>query len=213
MQNKATEMTTTALASSPRKRPTQPRSRATVDNILQAAQSIIASKGYAAATTNHIAKVAGVSIGTVYQYFPRKEAIVAALLEHAVIYGFLPVRAQLLASMHQPLAESVPKVLWLILAARKSNPLVFQPWPRTMAPDDADAGRLTPETYLYTTVHAFFQQHRAEIKIDCLDTAMSVCNYMCVGAMERYLCDPAPTLSEEALVQMLSAAALKYLTT
>lgn len=213
MQNKAQGMNATTLAAAPRKRPSQPRSRATVENILQAAESIIASKGYAAATTNHIAQVACVSIGTVYQYFPRKEAIVAVLLENAVIYGFLPVRTQLLASMNQPLAESVPKLLHLILEARKLNPLVFRQLPREVAPDSMDTCRLTPETYLYTTVYAFFEQHRAEIKIECLDTALSVCNYLCVGAMERYLCDPDPSLSEEALVQLLSAATLKYLTT
>ena len=60
-----------------RKSPTQQRARVTVDGILEAAQLIISKEGYDYATTNHIAEIAGVSIGTVYQYFPRKEAIVA----------------------------------------------------------------------------------------------------------------------------------------
>jgi AcrR family transcriptional regulator len=60
----------------PRKRPVQRRSRLTVDVILEAAARVFADRGYAGATTNHIAERAGVSIGSLYQYFPNKEALV-----------------------------------------------------------------------------------------------------------------------------------------
>jgi len=63
----------------PRKRPLQRRSRFTVDQILEAAARVFAERGYAGATTNHIAERAGVSIGSVYQYFPNKDAILVAL--------------------------------------------------------------------------------------------------------------------------------------
>ena len=65
----------------PRKQPVQHRSMATVDMILVAAAQVFEAHGYAAGTTNRIAIRAGVSIGTLYQYFPSKEAIAVALLE------------------------------------------------------------------------------------------------------------------------------------
>jgi len=65
----------------PRKKPTQQRSRQTVDAILEAAAQVLVEKGYAASTTNRIASRAGVSIGSLYQYFPNKDSIVMALLE------------------------------------------------------------------------------------------------------------------------------------
>jgi AcrR family transcriptional regulator len=68
----------------PRKPPVQKRSRTTVDEILMAAAQVFESHGYAAGTTNRIADRAGVSIGTVYQYFPSKEAIAVALLERHI---------------------------------------------------------------------------------------------------------------------------------
>jgi AcrR family transcriptional regulator len=68
----------------PRKCPLQKRSRATVDEILSAAAQVFEAHGYAAGTTNRIARRAGVSIGTLYQYFPSKEAIAVALLEQHV---------------------------------------------------------------------------------------------------------------------------------
>jgi AcrR family transcriptional regulator len=66
---------------SPRRKPTQERSRVTVDAIIEAAARVFEAQGYARTTTNHIALRAGVSIGSLYQYFPNKDAILVALLE------------------------------------------------------------------------------------------------------------------------------------
>jgi AcrR family transcriptional regulator len=63
------------------RRPTQKRARATVDAIIEAAGQLLVSKGRAAVTTNAVAERAGVSIGSLYQYFPNKEAIFQALQE------------------------------------------------------------------------------------------------------------------------------------
>jgi AcrR family transcriptional regulator len=77
-------MTTHKQRLEPRKQPLQKRSRATVDDILFAATQVFEEYGYAAGTTNRIAERAGVSIGTLYQYFPSKEAIAVALLEQHI---------------------------------------------------------------------------------------------------------------------------------
>ena len=64
-----------------RRTPRQPRSEATVDAILEAAFQLLEADGIEALTTNHIAERAGVSIGTLYQYFRGKQAILAALAQ------------------------------------------------------------------------------------------------------------------------------------
>ncbi|MEU4579077.1 MULTISPECIES: TetR/AcrR family transcriptional regulator [Nonomuraea] len=66
----------------PRKQPRQQRSRQTVAAILEAAAQLFQRHGYAGATTNKIAERAGVSIGSLYQYFPNKDALLVALAEH-----------------------------------------------------------------------------------------------------------------------------------
>lgn len=63
----------------PRKAPRQPRARATVDAIVEAAEQLTRKLGVEAWTTNHVAERAGVSIGTLYQYFPSKESLLTAL--------------------------------------------------------------------------------------------------------------------------------------
>jgi len=62
-----------------RRRPTQLRARQTVEAILDAVLRVLKREGAGAITTNRIAEVAGVSIGSLYQYFPDKQAIFAAL--------------------------------------------------------------------------------------------------------------------------------------
>ena len=67
-----------------RKSPKQERSKSIFDAILLAAARILPEQGFAKSTTNKIAELAGVSIGSLYQYFPNKESLVTALLERHV---------------------------------------------------------------------------------------------------------------------------------
>ena len=69
------------LQINPRKLASQERSRATVDALLEATTRVLLKEGYDRASTNRIAEVAGVSIGSLYQYFPSKEALVAAVID------------------------------------------------------------------------------------------------------------------------------------
>jgi AcrR family transcriptional regulator len=71
----------------PRKLPRQARSEATVEAILEAAAQVFECHGYAAGTTNRIAERAGVSIGSLYQYFPNKDAILVALVHRHLAEG------------------------------------------------------------------------------------------------------------------------------
>lgn len=64
-----------------RKQPVQRRSTVTVDAILEAAARILEQGGFTRYTTNAIAERAGVSVGSLYQYFPNRDALTAALIE------------------------------------------------------------------------------------------------------------------------------------
>jgi AcrR family transcriptional regulator len=64
-----------------KKLPKQDRSRITVEAIIEAAARIIEKGGLAALSTNRVAELAGVSVGSLYQYFPNKEALVEEVRE------------------------------------------------------------------------------------------------------------------------------------
>lgn len=64
-----------------KKKPTQGRSRQTVDALIEATALTIAERGWAGASTNRIAAKAGVSVGSLYQYFDSREDLLASLVE------------------------------------------------------------------------------------------------------------------------------------
>lgn len=74
-------MRTPLIDASPRKLPRQERSKATVEAIMAATAQVLVEHGYEGATTARVAERAGVSIGSLYQYFPNKESLVASLIE------------------------------------------------------------------------------------------------------------------------------------
>lgn len=78
---------------SPRKKPEQSRSVATCDAIVEAAARILERSGHARFTTNEVADLAGVSIGSLYQYFPNKDAITRALMEREQLALVVDVEA------------------------------------------------------------------------------------------------------------------------
>jgi len=77
-----------------RRRARQDRSRETVLGLLEAAAQVLRERGYAGATTNHIAERAGVSIGTIYQYFADKDELFDALVKQYFAEVVASVQAQ-----------------------------------------------------------------------------------------------------------------------
>lgn len=91
----------------PRKRPRQERSRVLFDALVEATQRVLANEGVEAVTTARVAEVAGVSIGSLYQYFPSREALIAAVIDHkleADIRELLPI---IEAMRHASLDEAI----------------------------------------------------------------------------------------------------------
>ena len=96
---------------SPRKAPRQARALVTVDAILEAAARIIASGGLAAYNTNAVAERAGVSIGSLYQYFGSKDALMAALIERQQAQQLASVATAISAFPADASLESIVRAL------------------------------------------------------------------------------------------------------
>lgn len=108
-------------APQPRKAPSQERSRSTVDAILIAAERLIGAQGSARVSTRRIAAVAGVSVGSFYQYFPNKQALYVALWRRFTEQILLAYEAAVDASVRLPLSEAIRVVVRAELGVRQRD--------------------------------------------------------------------------------------------
>jgi AcrR family transcriptional regulator len=106
----------------PRKRPRQARSKATVDTILEATTRVLVKQGFDGLSTNAVASAAGVSIGSLYQYFPNKEALVLALIDRHMEDMNAAILAELTRVAKLPLAEAARCVVELTIRAHAIDP-------------------------------------------------------------------------------------------
>lgn len=113
-------------ARKPRRKPLQERSKVTVDAIIEAtAQVLVAEGSYRSTTTNRIAERAGVSIGTLYQYFPNKDALILGLIQQrrAERVGVLLETVQSMAQ--QPLAGALRALIPLFVRMRREEDALY----------------------------------------------------------------------------------------
>src|SRR5271163_826425 len=106
----------------PRKPASQERSRVTVDALLEATARVLTKEGYDGASTNKIAAVAGVSIGSLYQYFPSKEALVAAVIDRHMHEMMQAVRGALAKVATRPIEVAARELVSVMLDAHRVNP-------------------------------------------------------------------------------------------
>src|SRR5829696_1592243 len=97
-------------STNPRKLPTQDRSKETVEAILQATALVLKREGYDRASTRRVAEVAevaGVSVGSLYQYFPNKESLVVALYNRHLRELISMFESRFEESVRAPLPEAI----------------------------------------------------------------------------------------------------------
>ncbi len=108
----------------PRKSPVQARSAATVEAILEAAARILESEGFEGYTTNAIAKRAGVSIGSLYQYFPNKDAVTAALVMADAVQLHDDVYAAAEVTAGEDFREQLKALIDVVVAHQLDRPVL-----------------------------------------------------------------------------------------
>ena len=159
----------------PRKIASQERSRATVDTLVEATARILVKEGFDKASTNRIAELAGVSVGSLYQYFPSKEALVAAVIERHQQEIMQTVRAELAGVMALPVEAAMRKLVAIAVQAHRVDPKLH----RVLAEQIPHVGKLEKLEIFsrenYTLFRTYLESHRDELRVDDLELASFVC--------------------------------------
>jgi AcrR family transcriptional regulator len=125
-----------ATSATPRKRPVQERSQATVTAILDATIRVLGEDG--ALTTTRVAEVAGVSVGTLYQYFGNREALINGVLADHLETAVAAVEEAAQAVVGLPRVEAGERVVRAFLEAKASRIHVSRALNRAFGPGMLD---------------------------------------------------------------------------
>jgi AcrR family transcriptional regulator len=106
------------VAFEPRKTPVQARSTVTVEAISEATIQVLLSQGAEGFTTTRVAERAGVSVGTLYQYYPNKQSLLFAVLEHHMNNVAARVEAVCESACYKPLAEMIKEMVEAFVDAK-----------------------------------------------------------------------------------------------
>lgn len=164
----------------PRKQAAQERSRATVDALVEATARILVREGFDKASTNRIAAEAGVSIGSLYQYFPGKEALVAAVMERHSRELATIARAALAQAAAEPIGTGVRRLVAAAVQAHRLDPelhrVLAEQIPRTGALEEVEV--FSRENV--ALFRRYLEDHRGEVRAPDLELAA----FVCVSAIE-----------------------------
>jgi AcrR family transcriptional regulator len=203
-------MSRRAIARAARKPPQQSRSRVTVSAILDAAVRIMDQEGADAATTTRIAEVAGVSVGTLYQYFGNRDSILDALQDREFERA-TEFMLRVLAAPHGPPGQIARRVIEGLLALYAACPALH----RLLV---VEGLRVTPtarvqafDMRMVSAIRAFFAHAGLPIRRRNHDVAAFVVyNSVRATMLARLLENPAG-LDDAALVEELSDLVVSYL--
>jgi AcrR family transcriptional regulator len=162
-------------ATKPRKQASQERSRATVAALVEATARILVSEGFDRASTNRIAEVAGVSVGSLYQYFPSKEALVLAVVERHNREIMEVIRHVLDEIESLPLDEAVHKLVAMAIDAHRVDPklhyVLSEQIPRTGPLEDVDSAL----RHAHAAFRAYLESRSDELEVADVGLAAFVC--------------------------------------
>lgn len=183
----------------PRKHASQQRSRATVDALVEATARILVREGFDKASTNRIAEVAGVSVGSLYQYYPGKEALVVAVIERHNQDIMQVVRGALAEVAAQPIEKGVRRLVAAAVEAHRIDPKLH----RVLAEQIPRTGRLENVEAFNRETHALFraylEDHAGEIRMTDLELATFVCGTSIEALTHTAVLHHSGMLSDEAV--------------
>jgi AcrR family transcriptional regulator len=199
----------------PRKTPSQARSKATVEAILGAAAHVFGGDGYAGATTDRIAARAGVSVGSLYQYFPNKDAILVALTERHIDAGFALIHALLAKALTDgPALESLlRRFVVAMIALHEHEPelhrVLFEEAP---LPASVRRQLRRRENELVTEVCALLLAH-PEVRIRSPNVTAYVLVHTVDALVHNFVLHPPHGIDPQALTRETVRMLFRHLTT
>ena len=194
-----------------RKRPQQQRSRQVVASLVDATAVCVGRHGFDGTTTPKIAEIAGVSVGSLYQYFDSKEDLLEALIERIgqEVTRVLSLGAQ--AGANLPFSQQTGIGIRGVLALLHTNEGLYlelvRNWHRVPTHRIADI----LEQHLLELTRVYFAKHHREVRVEDLHTKIFIIVNSTIFTVVRYLSGDHPLISEDEIARGLTEMINAYL--
>lgn len=199
------------VKTTPRKRPRQHRSKETVETILAATARILIKQGFDGLTTNSVAVAAGVSIGSLYQYFPNKQALVAALIERRLDDKNERTLAELARVAREPFPVAVRTMIRLTIDNYAQSPELS----RVLIEQVPRVGRMARIAELHQgtlkLVSALLEARKTELAVRDPEMAAFVLVASIEAIAQRAALFQPAHLTDPALIDEATAMVTRYL--
>lgn len=198
-------------ALSPRKSPRQTRSQTTVNTILDATARVLVERGYAATNTNAVAERAGVSVGSLYQYFPNKDALILALrtrhsaqMESVIQRSFEGVTAD-------NLDEALSSVIHTVVEAHRVEADLHLALDQQFGEMSQMSGPSEADRRISELLATALLRYRSELKVDDLRLAAYVLTHALHAAVHAIVRDRPSGVSLQRATREIVRLARAYL--
>jgi AcrR family transcriptional regulator len=200
-----------AASTRPRKAPTQARAQATVEAILAATKKVLVKDGYEAASTNRVAEVAGVSIGSLYQYFPSKASLLSELIQRHMSRMFEVMATTAQQGETSSIEEAARTIIRAVFAAHRVNPKLHRVLVEQMARLGTFESFDAFETQTQALAEQFLASHRAELRPRNVKVAARVAVLAVRGVTLWTLLRNPEQLDDEEFIDEITDMVTRYL--
>jgi len=190
----------------PRRKAKQERARLTLEAILEAAARVLLERGYGGATTNRIAEAAGVSVGTLYEYFANKEAVFESVIRRELEALVRALQSQPSPRAEAPIVETFTGILQAGMQAMRHGPELYRSLEQV--PGSTFRRQLVEvRTEVIGFVRRLLEARRDELRVTDLDTAA----FVVVSAVEGVAANASREFFDEKLVREVTVLLESYL--
>lgn len=191
--------------------PRQPRAKATVDAIIEAGFISLGKHGLTGTTTSHIAEIAGISVGSLYEYFANKEAVHDAMRERFISEMIARLKPEAARIARMDVTEAIRTILEVIhdfLMEQEQRNLRYA---RAALLGQAELDMAPLIRFLQELTLQYLLHHPQYAVTPRLATMTFIFIHGGMYAVLRHLSDPAPEISFEELVEGLGLMVFHYL--
>ncbi len=192
------------------RKPRQQRAKATVDAIVEAGFIAMAERGPAATTTRQIADIAGVGVGSLYEYFENKEEIFSVMSDRFIADTIAMIQPLIPELVRKPIKDAVLELLARFrdfLQARDERYLKCAR--HAMALDFEQHVEPLQQT-LSELVTQYLMHHPETLQIRNIPTMSYIMINGGIYSVVRHLCDPSPPISFDELAEGLANMVSHY---